>query len=105
MSPSPPVEAHIREKAGKLDAFYDRIMSCPVTVESPHRRHRKGKRYRVRIDITAPGGELVINRAPRRIHEPDLEQSKAPSHEQLENHEPSKQAAHKDFYVALRDAF
>jgi len=105
MSPSPTVEAHIREKAGKLDAFYDRIMSCHVTVEAPHRRHRKGKRYRVRIDITAPGGELVINRAPRRIHEPDLEQSKAPLHEQLENHEPSKQAAHEDIYVAIRDAF
>lgn len=105
MSASPAVESHIREKADKLDLFYDRITGCRVTVESPHRHHRKGKRYRVRIDITMPGGEVVVNRAPKRIHEPDLELKKAPIHERAENHEPSKQAAHEDIYVAIRDAF
>ena len=31
------VEAHIREKADKLDMFYDRIMGCRVVVAAPHR--------------------------------------------------------------------
>jgi len=61
------VEATIREKAAKLESFYDRIMSCRVMVEAPHRHHHKGKAYQVRIDITVPGGELVINRAPKRV--------------------------------------
>ena len=29
------LEAEIRDKAGKLDQFYDRIMACRVIVESP----------------------------------------------------------------------
>jgi hypothetical protein len=28
-------------------------------IEAPHRHHRQGKRYHVRIDITVPGDELV----------------------------------------------
>lgn len=81
MPPSEALENHIREKAEKLDLFHDNLTSCRVIVEAPHRHHRKGKLYHVRIDITVPGGELVINR------------------------EPSKRAAHKDVYVAIRDAF
>ncbi len=75
------VEAHIREKADKLDVFYKKIMGCHVVVEAPHRRHHKGKHYHVRIDMTVPGGELVVNR------------------------EPSKHSEYEDVYVAVRDAF
>lgn len=81
MPPSKAVEATVREKAAKLDLFYNRIMGCRVLVEAPHRHHRRGKLYHVRIDMTVPGGELVVNR------------------------EPSRHAAHKDLYVAIRDAF
>ena len=81
MPPSEAIESKIREKTAKLESFYERIMSCRVVVEAPHRRHRKGKLYHVRIDMTAPGGEIVINR------------------------EPSRHASHKDVYVAIRDAF
>lgn len=81
MPPSGAVEAHVREKADKLDLFYDRIMGCRVVVAAPHRRHHKGKLYHVRVDMSVPGGELVVNR------------------------EPSKDGAHEDVYVAIRDAF
>ena len=81
MSPSDVIETSIRERAGKLDSFYERIMGCRVVVEAPHRHHHKGRLYHIRIDITVPGGELVVNR------------------------EPSKHAAHEDVYVAIRDAF
>jgi cold shock CspA family protein len=55
--------------------------------------------------MTVPGGELVINRAPKR-----LEAAKASHPDELEkdlaeSHEPSKHAAHEDIYVAIRDAF
>ncbi|TNF39031.1 MAG: ribosome-associated translation inhibitor RaiA, partial [Gammaproteobacteria bacterium] len=56
------LEADIREKAAKLDQFYDHIMSCRVVVELPHGHHHKGKLYHVTIDITVPGEELVVNR-------------------------------------------
>ena len=105
MPPSKAVEDNIREKAAKLDSLFDRIMRCQVIVEAPHRHHHKGKAYQVRIDLTVPGGELVINRAPPRLAaapEAGIEESTT---ELAENHEPSKHAAHEDVYVAIRDAF
>jgi cold shock CspA family protein/ribosome-associated translation inhibitor RaiA len=78
MPPSPAIESVVRQKAAKLESFSERIMGCRVLVEAPHRHHRRGKLYHVRIDMTLPGGEIVINR------------------------EPSRHASH---YVAIRDAF
>ncbi|MBI5197888.1 MAG: HPF/RaiA family ribosome-associated protein [Nitrospirae bacterium] len=70
------VDADIRDKAARLDSFYDQIMGCRVTVEAPHRHQHQGMLYNVRIDITVPGAELVVKREP-----------------------------HEDIYVAVRDAF
>lgn len=81
MDPSDAVEANIREKADKLERYFDRIISCRVVVEAPHRRHGKGKLYEVHIDVTVPGKELVVN------------------------HSGPKNHAHEDVYVAVRDAF
>ena len=105
MPPSKAVEANIREKAAKLESFYERIMSCRVIVEAPHRHHHKGKSYQVRIDITVPGGELVINRAPKRLKAAKLPPVEPIEKDFSESHEPSKHAAHEDIYVAIRDAF
>jgi ribosome-associated translation inhibitor RaiA/cold shock CspA family protein len=105
MPSSKAIEDNIHEKANKLDSLYDDIMSCRVIVEAPHRHHHKGKAYVVRIDMTVPGGELVVNREPKRLlaaraaHVEKLEKTL------VENHGPSKHAAHEDAYVAIRDAF
>ena|ERR1700693_3992800 len=70
------LETHVREKANKLEEFFDRIMSCRVVVEVPHKHHHQGKQFNVRLDIGVPGNEIVVNR----------------DHAE-------------DVYVALRDAF
>jgi cold shock CspA family protein/ribosome-associated translation inhibitor RaiA len=105
MPPSEAIENNVREKAAKLDSLYDGILSCRIIVEAPHRHHHKGKAYQVSIDMTVPAGEIVVNRAPKR-----LDAAKTPRPEELENdliesHEPSKHGAHEDIYVAIRDAF
>ncbi|MEW6296656.1 MAG: HPF/RaiA family ribosome-associated protein [Thermodesulfobacteriota bacterium] len=56
------VEADIRERAAKLETFYDGIIGCRVAVEAPITHHRKGGPFNVRIDLTVPGAELVVNR-------------------------------------------
>ena len=61
MLPSEPIEANIRDRAEKLESFYDKIMGCRVLVEAPHHHHRAGQRYHVRIDLTVPGQEIVIS--------------------------------------------
>lgn len=103
MEPSTAIEDHIREKAAKLETFYDRIMSCRVIVEAPHRHHHKGKAYEVRITLGVPGPDIVVNHAPKRLSA--VQSSEAEETELAENHRPSKHGAHEDLYVAVRDAF
>jgi hypothetical protein len=105
MPRSSAIEENIREKTDKLESFFDGITSCRVIVEAPHRHHYKGKAYVVRIDMSVPGDELVVNRAPKR-----LDPVTPPDPQELEtawaeSHEPSKHAAHEDIYVTIRDAF
>ncbi len=80
---SPPVlaEERIRERVDRLGKLHPRITSCRIVAEAPHRHRNKGSLYRIRIDLTVPGGELVVNRDPHDKH------------------------AHEDFFVAMRDAF
>ena len=75
------VETDILEKAEKLDQFFEKIMSCRVTVESPHSHNHQGRLYHVCVDITVPGAELVASRTHDKNH------------------------AHEDVYVAIRDSF
>lgn len=105
MPPSPAIEENIRDKAAKLDELHDGIMGCRVAVEAPHRHHHKGKAYVVRIDLTVPGGELVINREPKRLVPKKANGDHELDKDFAESHEPSKHAAHEDIYVAIRDAF
>jgi ribosomal subunit interface protein len=81
MERSDAVEARIREKAEKkFERFKERITSCRVVVQAPHRHQTHGNCYDVRIDIHVPGEELVVTRE-------------------------STNPAHTDVYVAIRDAF
>jgi ribosomal subunit interface protein len=62
ISHSDAVEQAVREKAEKLDQFYPQIMGCRVTVEMPGKHKHQGRQFAVRIDITVPGSEIVVNR-------------------------------------------
>ncbi len=70
------IKSEIRQKAEKLDKFYDRIIRCRVVVESPHHRHHTGRLYNVHIKLAVPGAELIVKREPN-----------------------------EDLYVAIRDSF
>jgi ribosomal subunit interface protein len=55
------LETTIHEKASKLDTFYSRITRCQVVIESQTHHHWKSPSYKVRIDLSVPGAELVVN--------------------------------------------
>ncbi|HKZ80983.1 MAG TPA: HPF/RaiA family ribosome-associated protein, partial [Pyrinomonadaceae bacterium] len=99
MKPSEAVEARVREEVAKLETFYNGIVHCRVVVELPHKHHKKGDLYHVRIDMTVPGAELVVKREPS-LHA---------ALRQVDSEEESKSyeahAAHKDVFVVIRDAF
>jgi ribosomal subunit interface protein len=81
MDPSPAIEADIREKAGRLERYFDRITSCRVAVEARNRSHHKGKVYGCSIHLTVPGREIAVG------------------------HVGPKNQAHEDVHVAIRDSF
>lgn len=71
----------VQEKVDKLERLYDGVTSCHVYVEAPHKQHRKGNHYDIRIEVRVPGTELTVNSKPGDIN------------------------AHEDINVAIRDAF
>lgn len=78
---SPAIEKAVHEKVAKLERFYDRIVSCRVVVEARQQNHRKGNLFQVKIFLVVPGGEIVVDRTGSKNH------------------------AHEEWQVALRDAF
>jgi cold shock CspA family protein/ribosome-associated translation inhibitor RaiA len=99
MEPSPTVQEWIEKQAAKLESLYQRIMGCRVAVALPHRHRRKGVQYHVRIDLTLPGGELVIKHQPS-ARERALREGKPEMTKSLEVGVP-----HKELRQAIDDAF
>jgi cold shock CspA family protein len=99
IKPSKEVEEWIRDAATKLETFYSQIMGCRVELQIPHRHHKQGGRYHIRIDLTVPHGEIVVKREPslsgraRQLEEPELKK-----HAELN-------ALHKDLRRTIDDAF
>jgi cold shock CspA family protein/ribosome-associated translation inhibitor RaiA len=65
----------------KLERIYQRIVSCEVTVAAPHRHKKGGVIYHIQIRLYVPGEDIFVTT------------------------EPERDGAHKDVYVAIRDAF
>lgn len=82
MGSSPAVEARVRQEAAKLERFAERIGHCRVVIETPHKRQRQGKSFRISINLTIPPRhEIIVGRERRQSH------------------------AHEAIGVAIRDAF
>lgn len=99
MEPSEPISGLIREEAGKLERFFDRIVSCRVVIEREQHHLRTGAPFRVHIDIGVPGEEITIDSAstiPTAIT--DEEATKRRKSSEVD-------AMYKDPALAVRDAF
>jgi ribosome-associated translation inhibitor RaiA len=81
MDPSSALEDDIRHRVADLEAVFDRLVDCRVSIEAPHQHHRQGQLYKVLVDIGIPGDRIVVDRSP------------------------DDAASHADAYVAVRDAF
>ncbi|HUB47607.1 MAG TPA: HPF/RaiA family ribosome-associated protein [Acetobacteraceae bacterium] len=81
MDASEAAEALVRQRVAELEQYAHRISACRVVLDCEHRQNQVGRLYRVHIDLTVPGGTVVVNRDPGRNH------------------------AHDDLQVAIRDAF
>jgi ribosomal subunit interface protein len=67
VEPSDALGALVSEEVEKLERLSARITGCDVTLEAPSHHHRQaGSQYRVRIELSVPGGRLVVGRDPPR---------------------------------------
>lgn len=93
------IEEDIIARARKLETYYKRITSCRVLVDAPGRHHQKGHSFDVRIDLTVPDGEIVVNRAPTLYpRERDIAQERQTKQGEIH-------AERKHLKVAIHDAF
>ncbi|WP_132259838.1 HPF/RaiA family ribosome-associated protein [Paucimonas lemoignei] len=76
--PSEAMDAEIRKRVAKLEKLCSDLLGCQVSVESEANKKQQGKLYRVRVDVTVPGSELVVD---------------------------GSRTANEDAYVAVRDSF
>jgi len=70
------VEAAIHRWVARLEHMYDRIAGCHVVVDQPHKRHRHGGAFQLRVVLSVPGEDVTVNHV-----------------------------RHEDVYVAIADAF
>jgi cold shock CspA family protein len=82
VDPSEALAAQVIDDVARLERFCERITGCVVTLEGLGKHHRQsGSQYRVRIELTVPGGKVVVGR------------------------DPPKTSAHADLYAAAKGAF
>lgn len=81
METSEALDEHIAYEAEKLERYFDKIITCRVVVELPHRHSQKGQHFHVTVDLTVPGREIVVGRSP------------------------AEKVTHEDPYVAVTEAF
>lgn len=64
MEPSDSLERKVRQRVDKLHRYFDRIVSCHVAIEVPHRSPAHALTYHVRIEVRVPEKVLVVSRDP-----------------------------------------
>jgi hypothetical protein len=95
MGVSAVLEDEIRGRVAWLESFYPRIVGCRVVLEVPHRHRRRGRLLHVRIEVSLPGEDVIVNHAPTLD---TTERSMPRKSDELDR-------SHKDVQVAIHEAF
>lgn len=72
------IDAEVRKRVAKLEKLCGDMVACKVSVEADGKHKTHGNMFKVRVDITVPGNELVVD---------------------------GHHTTHEDAYVAVRDSF
>lgn len=81
IEPTDAIREAVEKRAKKLERFYDKIESCDVVIEAPHRRRQTGNAFQIKIRLGVPGEDVFVSR------------------------EPTERPAHDDLYLAINDSF
>ena len=81
MKRSEAISKVIDSKVEHLNDVCARLHGVDVLIEAPHRHHRSGNLFNVRIRMMVPGRQIIVN------------------------HKAGHGSDHEDVYLAVRDAF
>jgi ribosome-associated translation inhibitor RaiA len=95
MRGSSALEEEIRSRASWLESFYPRIVGCRVVLEVPNRHRRHGRPLHVRIELSLPGEDVIVN------HEPTPDTAARSAYRKRDEVD----GRHKDVHVAIHEAF
>lgn len=90
------VDAFVRSQVEALGGVFPRIEHCRVVVDVPHRHHRTGNRFHVRLQVSIPGEDVIVD------HEPGADQGRSEGHVEKQS---EVGAVHRELDLALRHAF
>jgi len=62
IAPTDKLVKGIRDKAQKLEHFYDRITGCRVALTLDARHQHQGKQFSVHVGVKVPGGAIEVTR-------------------------------------------
>ncbi len=99
MRASASIEDQVRARIAWLERFHPDLVGCRVLLEVPHRHHEHGQHVRVRIEMSLPGKDAVVN------HEPTLHGHSKDVQEEAHHKDTDIDPAHKLAPVAIRNAF
>lgn len=64
IEPTDALKERVLEGIDDLEKVYDKLISCRVMIEETNPGRSSGKLNHVRLDISVPGHEVVVNRNP-----------------------------------------
>lgn len=64
MEISDAMRMQIEQHVAKMQRFSSQIIGCHVTLELSERHHRKGKRYRMHVQVQVPGHDIYASHDP-----------------------------------------
>ena len=99
MAVAPVLEEEVRARTAWLETFYSEIVGCRVLIEFPHRHQTKGRPVHIRVELSVPGEDIVVNQEATRHFTlgdalPEI------AHPTL-----AGQQDHRDVVIAIHDAF
>lgn len=62
--PSNALTARVNEEIAELEHIWDRITTCRVSLELPHKHKHHGKHFLAKIEVVVPGKVLTVGRDP-----------------------------------------
>ena len=58
----------INRKISKLERCHDKVTSCRVVLDTPHRKHLKGKQFQATINLSIPDKDFSVSTSHIDMH-------------------------------------